>query len=1747
MSRPDKNSKIKKYQMTSTESINKREIQPTKTSQSLNTESFEYFNQITSSKNNITESPYNTMNQQSNSRYSSNNQTSNSKLRTQTRALEGKMQSVQGNTNLSGLKCTCNKNNENFQKNIQKCNCSQKNQKFCTCGQFKKQLFEEEKSGNKVGNANFGFQSNSQQKFVSQSRYVSSNNNEIQNYQKSRTYQSGGGALGPVGQSQTIISNRKVITYVSPNNPSLQISEEKNKNLSSTEKGKRIDSNVNTYSKEIHTNSSQGENFVDNYAYLNSNQKHSQNFNNETYQYNKKVNINITNTNTNTNINNTNTNRSYSYSYDNRIRDRTNRILNIEWSQKCVGQNNENLQILASEKPQLIAQCVQDMQVIQEPRPVQILLPMQPNEIDYTLGLEIYGKNKEEEKRALKEAERLRKQMEICPLKNEELNISKAYSTIEPHFENLNIDRKEELFCQGVIIPEEERQNKFKDEKDIKAINDRRALSVKNGAWDLISIEKHEMNIYGEEKNFNRFNQKVLTTKMNVRGYYKPKWNDLNRAIKTTKMNIEGTAVSEPEPEEEGEKEEEEKAEENLEEKEEIKIEEKENIKLQEIKKTEKKPKKKPAKKKVKKPVKKKPVKKVIKKLKKVAKKHTTTKEELLDEPSESETQEPELEIDNNYELNIPETEMEKKFGALKVQNKVYNYKAPEKPKEEEKPEKLKYEKDETLQDSNDIVSYEAEYPKNIDWNEDTIPMSGRPFTIEKKPKPTLFTSKAEKISIKESYKSKDWNKNIRERNEIKLNMLTRKSRRHILSKHRVQPVILKGKESNWNKIVKRENDTKLQIDKSPKKANFVLTKDIEFQIENEAEEILVNDDYNIVEENYSRPIRANIRKVEDLTEESVSSDYDILKNIHRHESQFNQFKEMVSESLKIFGQKVIINDVSGKYPRRVETFHGLDENFEKYANDQINQRKRFKRTVKYEESKQITRTVEKSGFTKKEGGEGGISVYSQKEIVQTQTGNEPLQQKSYFFKAKIGSGSESQQERKITYEPEHENENELINVEKKMIYNKEISSSEKRYHQENEQAQEQEIEQEIGNEQEEEGDREIEQDQEQPEDKDQEQNDQNKIKYVYKNQIDSDENQVKKISGNHIEYVYEKTNSQMQQENENEQENEHENEQENEQENEHENEHEEQNQQIQNQIQNQNITNVNTLQEQRQIIVKEEMHQQPDGQIRQVKYVYKEEKQPGMVTQSETHIETQKNIQNIQNIQIESKKEENKSQVESQINEEERQSQSQGNKISIEKEASITQSPKSKGSLNIEKKSISQKEQEHGQIDQSENKEEHQEKHRLYIKEITYNKNENDLSPEDHKARLRYIALKRREDQEETDSQPRDEVPEDEQPKEEEHQHEEQNINSISQEKMESQSPHNEIKSSSIENSDEKEKKSGNDVQENFQKEENLRKAGKFDFHGNAEIQKEENEEEQQDEEVEDNQEEQYEDEEGQEEENEQMEGEDEEQEQENEAENERNSQQNINQAQMLNLQRNAQNPPHITSATGVQIQNSNLNQANAVNSQTQIRTQFVQTNINNGNFRQVNIQKQQQIIRQGVGAPSSDVVYPDPQYNANIVRNAQISQNISSSIKNEKDAQNRDPMMYSFGAKSAASPGPNLANSANKNVAGSENEFLQSSLTNQNNMIANQQSGLGMGNSRIITGSNIVTSSRITAEFAEQSQVQTSGNRVFSSPNQMAGSQREVKEPGDSKKKPVEEEEDKKEDIDDIPLEPRDSRRKN
>ena len=243
-------------------------------------------------------------------------------------------------------------------------------------------------------------------------------------------------------------------------------------------------------------------------------------------------------------------------------------------------------------------------------------------------------------------------------------------------------------------------------------------------------------------------------------------------------------------------------------------------------------------------------------------------------------------------------------------------------------------------------------------------------------------------------------------------------------------------------------------------------------------------------------------------------------------------------------------------------------------------------------------------------------------------------------------------------------------------------------------------------------------------------------------------------------------------------------------------------------------------------------------------------------------------------------------------------------------------------------------------------------------------------------------------------------------------------------------------------------------------------------------------------------------------------------------------------NQAQMINLERNAQTntSPRITSATGVQI---------------------VQTNIssNNGNvINQVNIQRQQQIHTQISGNAQPGI---SAASNQNIVRNAQMTQNVqtSGSIKYEQqNSQSRDPMMYSFGAKSASSvSAQKLAGSGNKNAVNLDNnDFLLSSLTNQNNNLGNiqlSQSGVGVSstqtNVKMVSSNIVVSSGKVTDNFGGEI-IRSEAEYGQVNAGKLSPSSRREPTDGDSKKKQGEEEP-KKEDVSDFPIEPRDSRRKN
>ena len=292
--------------------------------------------------------------------------------------------------------------------------------------------------------------------------------------------------------------------------------------------------------------------------------------------------------------------------------------------------------------------------------------------------------------------------------------------------------------------------------------------------------------------------------------------------------------------------------------------------------------------------------------------------------------------IDNNklHEIKvIKEKSKEKQKMKIKNKQKEYNIEKfninisddGRKFRGEMNIEKNKLEFEKQVKDPNsnllltskEEIMLNADYPKR-DWNSITRPISGRPLSIESKKKKILLERRVEKLSLQGNSKPQnDWNICNNEKKEVNINLYQKKKKQN-LSKQRIQPFVISGKENNWNNLTTKENESKLTIKGIEKKK----TK------END-EEVLFNDDYNIIKENHIRPILANIKKVQDQSEESMSSEIDVLRNIKKYNGQFDQYKDMVLDSIRSSGQphrNVIINDISRKYPKRIETYYGKDD-----------------------------------------------------------------------------------------------------------------------------------------------------------------------------------------------------------------------------------------------------------------------------------------------------------------------------------------------------------------------------------------------------------------------------------------------------------------------------------------------------------------------------------------------------------------------------------------------------------------------------------------------------------------------------------------------------------------------------------------------------------------------------------------------------------------------------------------------------
>lgn len=198
-----------------------------------------------------------------------------------------------------------------------------------------------------------------------------------------------------------------------------------------------------------------------------------------------------------------------------------------------IGQNMESMQIVGGEKPELTVECLEEMQIHQEKiaEPIELLVPLPPNDIDYVCGLEVINSKKKTEPGELYQDSRdswkidpIKRKILLCPENIDVLNIDRAYEYGRPP----NV--KENVKSFGVVKEQQKLRSYSVEKSDLtygKSQKEKEPLYLENTVFHVI----------GDNKIFNKSNKPIKAVKMDVEG--NPR-NWVTEPEKNSKVNLEG-------------------------------------------------------------------------------------------------------------------------------------------------------------------------------------------------------------------------------------------------------------------------------------------------------------------------------------------------------------------------------------------------------------------------------------------------------------------------------------------------------------------------------------------------------------------------------------------------------------------------------------------------------------------------------------------------------------------------------------------------------------------------------------------------------------------------------------------------------------------------------------------------------------------------------------------------------------------------------------------------------------------------------------------------------------------------------------------------------------------------------------------------------------------------------------------------------------------------------------------------------
>ena len=166
------------------------------------------------------------------------------------------------------------------------------------------------------------------------------------------------------------------------------------------------------------------------------------------------------------------------------------------------------------------------------------------------------------------------------------------------------------------------------------------------------------------------------------------------------------------------------------------------------------------------------------------------------------------------------------------------------------------------------------------------VPTLAISFNLEKSDIKNKFNIVSDNMTMPSERKRRpDWNLVNKASNEELINIFGKEK---ILVEQKVRPLSVFGepkKPNRWNEIVRTQKGAKLVFEAKKikyKKSKWYLSvcKEINMFYEREADEVIINDDYNDIKGTQMRPIIVTVLKVNEDEETSSVTSYDVFQNI---------------------------------------------------------------------------------------------------------------------------------------------------------------------------------------------------------------------------------------------------------------------------------------------------------------------------------------------------------------------------------------------------------------------------------------------------------------------------------------------------------------------------------------------------------------------------------------------------------------------------------------------------------------------------------------------------------------------------------------------------------------------------------------------------------------------------------------------------------------------------------------------------